>query len=390
MNARPAAPPFRDQERALFEAVAAEDLPGVRAALDLGADPMARNPDDIVGLTSLHAAVSKGNFEIFEITLARSSNPLALDAAGETPLHLAAIGELPEMVAALLRFGGAEIRDEPGFTPLMNAAFAGAPLSLAILLPVSDPKAVDRHGETALHLLGSDTLPDFTEGHLECARMLIPVGDGVFDSTQRDTPTALLFALRAIDYRLSQGEQDAGDRARLLDFFSLLLESRDPCERGDEFNSLIERSAEMSPAALELCLAKAGPLSAHMRRFALKATCYSGRLESLRQLWRMPGDESMDNEAREALRESLRVAFFEAMDHGSFSCADFLLSRTAPDDSLREWARTRRRQLPETWAQEEARELLGVVSSVAGTTETQSATVPVWSPADPRAARPRL
>lgn len=93
----------------LLRHVLAGDAPGVRQALDAGADVNAR----FAGATSLHLAAEHGQIEIARLLLDRGADVNALDASADPPLSWAAAGGHVE-VAKLLLARGADVRHERG------------------------------------------------------------------------------------------------------------------------------------------------------------------------------------------------------------------------------------------------------------------------------------
>lgn len=72
---------------------------------------------DESGLTLLHWAADRGNFEISEFLLKNFSDPNAKDFEGQTPLHFAVSCSHFEIVKLLLKFGAdAKIQNSDGQT----------------------------------------------------------------------------------------------------------------------------------------------------------------------------------------------------------------------------------------------------------------------------------
>lgn len=124
----------------------------VQQAIDAGADVNAR---DYKGDTALHLAADAAEHDSIQHLLDAGANPNLQNERGETPLHLAARKQFSECTKALLE-GGADpgIVDGQGATPLIGAHTAQ---NVDLLLDYgANINAVDRRGDTALHLQAQD------------------------------------------------------------------------------------------------------------------------------------------------------------------------------------------------------------------------------------------
>ncbi|HDR8994475.1 TPA: ankyrin repeat domain-containing protein [Burkholderia vietnamiensis] len=123
----------------------------VQQAIDAGADVNAR---DYKGDTALHLAADADHDSVQHL-LDAGANPNLQNERGETPLHLAARSQSSKSTEALLQAGAdPSIRDRDNATPLIGAR---TPENVDLLLDYgADINAVDRRGDTALHLQAQD------------------------------------------------------------------------------------------------------------------------------------------------------------------------------------------------------------------------------------------
>ncbi|RMG00784.1 MAG: ankyrin repeat domain-containing protein, partial [Planctomycetota bacterium] len=105
----------------IFTATAAGDLDGIRAYLDAGGSPDAKQPGS--GITPLMAAAIHGRSDAAKLLIERGADVNLASGDGSTPLHAAAFFCRPEVVALLLD-KGAEInrRNARSETPLDTVA----------------------------------------------------------------------------------------------------------------------------------------------------------------------------------------------------------------------------------------------------------------------------
>src|SRR5688500_5399892 len=151
----------------LFVAVGRGDVAEVRALLQRGAEPNARNG---LELTPLHIAAATGRNEIIQALIASGA---AVDAATPygSPLTFAAFNGIVPTVNLLLEKGAApNAARADSITTLMLAARAGSPEVVTELLKRKvEVNARDNDGATALTYAAR-------EGKLEPARALLAAG----------------------------------------------------------------------------------------------------------------------------------------------------------------------------------------------------------------------
>lgn len=137
-------------------------------------DPLARNR---IGRTALFEAAHAGCPDRVAMLLPVSDLGCA-DKHGESPLMRACEGEESEAslrsLALLLGAFDPRGRDRDRNTPLMYAAFKGRSETLAKLLPLSDPLAVNARGESALMMAASAW---HLHASARCIEILLPVSD---------------------------------------------------------------------------------------------------------------------------------------------------------------------------------------------------------------------
>ena len=119
----------------LFKAAEAGDVSAVRAALDAGADPTAK--DDHWQETPLHFAASGGHTDAARLLIENGADVNARDGENSTPLHCCIEGFLPNApktignnhanIVRLLIEKGADLnaRDDDGSTPVNLASDYG-------------------------------------------------------------------------------------------------------------------------------------------------------------------------------------------------------------------------------------------------------------------------
>jgi ankyrin repeat protein len=112
------ADPSLDQQ--LLEAAKKRDLTGVKALLDQGADP---NAKDHKGNTVLMAAALGGRPELVKFLIDQGVDVAAKRPDGETVLMHAAVGGNPEIIRLLIQKGlDVNAKTSDGMTPLMFAS----------------------------------------------------------------------------------------------------------------------------------------------------------------------------------------------------------------------------------------------------------------------------
>jgi len=88
----------QEATEALFQAARSGNLNDAKAALDAGADPTARDDEQ---MTPLHWAVVGGDTDLARLLIEKGADPAARDDQQWTPLHLAAWGRCTEFVKLL-------------------------------------------------------------------------------------------------------------------------------------------------------------------------------------------------------------------------------------------------------------------------------------------------
>lgn len=137
----------------LHEAARKGDKAKVAELLQQGAKIDAKNAR---GCTPLFIAVENGDTETVEELLNHGADPAkrALLKHGNAPLHVAAQNGFDPIIELLLAksTNNVDVRNSGGQTPLMLAAWARHPHTVTLLIKRgANPRAVDRHGWTALH-----------------------------------------------------------------------------------------------------------------------------------------------------------------------------------------------------------------------------------------------
>jgi ankyrin repeat protein len=134
----------------LSEAVRLDDIPQIKALLDVDADV---NVTDELGETPLHIAAVRGYLQAASMLIAKGANVNAGDVRGLTPIHAAAWAGNNEIVEMLID-KGADInaRDEDSVTPLHAAALAGRNETVALLIARgANVNVKNDEGMTPLH-----------------------------------------------------------------------------------------------------------------------------------------------------------------------------------------------------------------------------------------------
>jgi ankyrin repeat protein len=147
-------------DQRLFDAIEAKNEDAVIEALDNGANPDARDTDDlaITNMTALMFAAGVGAERIVEILLSAGADVNASDKYGATALYQAALNGKPSIVTRLIaaRARVNAIRSDMGNTAL----FAATPDTVPLLLAAgADPFVIDAFGQTALFHAHPDSIP---------------------------------------------------------------------------------------------------------------------------------------------------------------------------------------------------------------------------------------
>lgn len=129
---------------------------GDRAAVEkLLADGAKIDQTDSAGRTALYFAAQKGSNEIVKLLLAKGADPTHRSRffPGNTPVHIAAQNGRDETLRLFLFANIApDVRNHSQQTPLMLAAWARLPETVALLLSRgAKPGLQDRNGWSALH-----------------------------------------------------------------------------------------------------------------------------------------------------------------------------------------------------------------------------------------------
>ena len=136
--------------QALRRAALEGQIEKVRASLDQGASPDARDAD---GRTALMMAAFNGHTKSAQLLMDRGAKVNVHDGVGRTALMYAAAGPNTQTVKHLIDHGAnLDIQDtEEGFTALMFAAAEGEAEVIKVLLSHgANIKITDKDGDTAL------------------------------------------------------------------------------------------------------------------------------------------------------------------------------------------------------------------------------------------------
>lgn len=144
--------------RELLEAAQFCDRSGLESALSRGADALARGNADRTALSLLMKHTHwhpKAVESCARAILAKAGSAAArmADGDGRTPLMLAAACGAPALVTLLLPLSDPLAVDHSGRSALMHGIRNGGEAMLLELLGVSDPDARDEDGQTALMML---------------------------------------------------------------------------------------------------------------------------------------------------------------------------------------------------------------------------------------------
>ncbi|MDI3406173.1 ankyrin repeat domain-containing protein [Streptomyces cavernicola] len=182
-----------EQDRALLAAAAQGDAAAVRAALDAGAQPDAR---DAQGRTALLLAASADHVDAARALVAAGADPNAQDARDDSPWLVTGVTGSVEMMRLLLPAGAdLTLRNRFGGIALIPAAERGHVDYVRALLRESDIDVdhVNYLGWTAL--LEAVILGDGGRNHEEIVELLITAG-ATPDLPDGEGVTALVHAER--------------------------------------------------------------------------------------------------------------------------------------------------------------------------------------------------
>ena len=137
----------------LIDSVFTNDLAGLPARLDGGADPNERDGD---GRTSLIHAAIDNKLDAARLLLERGADVNAQDGLGYSALHYAGQNYFPKMAALLIDRGAkVDVEDIYGNTPLRRATFEskGRGELISLLLKAgADRNHRNKHGKTPMDL----------------------------------------------------------------------------------------------------------------------------------------------------------------------------------------------------------------------------------------------
>jgi ankyrin repeat protein len=179
----------------LLDAVKAEDLDSVTAALSAGADVNELDPST---LTALHMAASRGAVDIAGLLINAGADVNAQAGSGQglvRPLHLATQFNRPAVVALLLQHGAdVDATTSRGETALLLAAKSGyVDIAEQLLQSGADPLAAEAsYGDTAIYIAAMN-------GFLDVVKLMVSSGVDVNLQNSRTGETALWVA--AMDNR---------------------------------------------------------------------------------------------------------------------------------------------------------------------------------------------
>jgi ankyrin repeat protein len=156
-----------------------------------------------------------------------------IDGGGNTPLMMACRSGSVELVDALLPVSDPKAANNDGATALMEAARESAAVAKR-LLPLSDPLAVDSHGRSAL-------LHACDEGRLDCVEALMRASDAKRASASGETPL-----MRLLDH----ADADKRNSAKFERVAKKLLARSDPLARDADGRTALGRAAAAGSLAL--------------------------------------------------------------------------------------------------------------------------------------------
>ena len=200
----PGATPVMASE--LLDAVKAEDVGRVQAALSAGADAKELDPST---MTALHMAAARGSVDIARLLIDAGADVEAETGMGQGkahPLHLAAEFDRAAVAALLLEHGAkVDVRDSRSNTALLIAAKSGYADVVEVLLRAgADPLAEEaNYRDTAIYIAAM-------RGHLDVVKLIVSKGVDVNlrNSQTGETPlwvAAMESRVDVMEFLLSSG-----------------------------------------------------------------------------------------------------------------------------------------------------------------------------------------
>lgn len=171
------------------------DAAEVRACLDAGADPDARDDD---GTTPLHSVAWDAKAStLVEMLIDAGADPNAKDQSGRTPLHFAAPYNVPSVVALLLEAGGeVGARDDYGYTPLHRLAKRSNEPGVLATVDLLHKAGADPNTRETMY--GSTPLHDAASRHTRLVEMAHNPDEKTLAEDQAKSVAFLLALVRAL------------------------------------------------------------------------------------------------------------------------------------------------------------------------------------------------
>ena len=166
-------------QRRIFQSGYKEANRLAQLMLERGADVNVRDKDQA---TPLHLASYMSNLETARVLLDHGANIHAKNILGQTPLHIVSqgddFGSEPALVELLLSRGAdVNARDNDQVTPFLLASFClKHQIAEKLLQNGADVKAVNIHGQNALHLVSQNPRHDYENCRTRLGRLLLVAG----------------------------------------------------------------------------------------------------------------------------------------------------------------------------------------------------------------------